>query len=106
MFPPGIGSAVAKAFAAAGCKRIAITDRNADLLGPVRDAILSASPPGVEVYAEAGDISDAAFVQSFVQGVVAKFGRLDYAVNCAGVAGTGQRCTETSLEDFDRINCE
>ncbi|KAM0812243.1 hypothetical protein AB5N19_14560 [Seiridium cardinale] len=99
----GIGAAVAKAFAAAGCIRIAITDRNADLLISVQDTITSAYKD-VRVYAKAGDISDPAFVQSFVDDAVTKFGRLDYAVNCAGVPGTGQRCTEMSIDDFDRIN--
>ncbi|KAK9776154.1 hypothetical protein SCAR479_07060 [Seiridium cardinale] len=98
-----IGAAVAKAFAAAGCIRIAITDRNADLLISVQDTITSAYKD-VRVYAKAGDISDPAFVQSFVDDAVTKFGRLDYAVNCAGVPGTGQRCTEMSIDDFDRIN--
>jgi NAD(P)-dependent dehydrogenase (short-subunit alcohol dehydrogenase family) len=95
---------VAKAFAAEGCKRIAITDRNAALLEAVREAITS-QYDNVSVMAVHGDISDSAFVQSFVDKVVAEFGRLDYAVNCAGVPGTGQRCTETSIEDFDRTNC-
>ncbi|KAK6076265.1 WD domain-containing protein [Seiridium cupressi] len=99
----GIGAAVAKAFAAAGCIRIAITDRNADLLISAQDTITSAYRD-LRVYAKAGDISDPAFVQSFVDDAVTKFGRLDYAVNCAGVPGTGQRCTETSMEDFDGIN--
>ncbi|KAF7541655.1 hypothetical protein G7054_g389 [Neopestalotiopsis clavispora] len=108
----GIGAAVARAFVTEGCKSIAITDRNAELLKATEQAILELQPGQdddddqgvVAVLARAGDIADAAFVQSLVNEVVATFGRLDYAVNCAGVPGTGQRCTETSFEDFDRIN--
>ncbi|KAI1848452.1 hypothetical protein JX266_005758 [Neoarthrinium moseri] len=99
----GIGAAIAKAFAAEGCKRIALTDRKSDLLDAVKTAI-EATYVGTQVYAVSGDISDADFVQSFIDGVVAKFGRIDYAANCAGVLGTAQRCTETSIEEFDRLN--
>lgn len=35
--------------------------------------------------------------------VVCKFGRLDYAVNCAGILGDSLRSTETDTVDFDRI---
>lgn len=98
---------MARAFAAEGCERIAITDRNAELLAAVQRDILSrhGDDGNVRVLAIPGDIADPAFAQGLVGEVVARFGRLDYAVNCAGVPSTGQRCTETSLDDFDRINC-
>lgn len=32
------------------------------------------------------------------------FGRIDYAVNCAGILGQAQRSTETTTETFDHIN--
>ncbi|KAK6208978.1 hypothetical protein LQW54_006726 [Pestalotiopsis sp. IQ-011] len=101
----GIGAAVAEAFAAEGCERIAITDRNAELLAEVQREILSRhGVDNMQVLAMPGDVADPAFAQGLVDEVVARLGRLDYAVNCAGVPSTGQRCTETSLDDFDRIN--
>lgn len=55
-----------------------------------------------------GNISDPKFIESLFQSIRAApapfSGRIDYAVNCAGVNGNGQPTTETSLEDFDRIN--
>lgn len=36
--------------------------------------------------------------------MVESFGRVDYAVNCAGVLGLPQRSGETSLAEFDRVN--
>lgn len=39
-----------------------------------------------------------------MQEVIDTFKRVDYAVNCAGVLGGGQRSTETTSETFDRIN--
>ena len=99
----GIGAAVAKAFADAGCPRIAITDLNKKLLQDTKKAILE-SHPKAEVLAATGDISSENFVDSFIADVVRSFGRLDYCVNCAGILGNSQSSTETSADDFDRIN--
>ncbi|EXJ93142.1 3-oxoacyl-[acyl-carrier protein] reductase [Capronia epimyces CBS 606.96] len=99
----GIGAGVSKAFARAGCRRIAITDLNATLLKDTETAILT-SYPDTQVLAVAGDVSDAEFVEKFTQLVVGTFGRIDYAVNCAGIMGNNQRSDETSIQDFDQIN--
>jgi NAD(P)-dependent dehydrogenase (short-subunit alcohol dehydrogenase family) len=99
----GIGSGVARAFARDGCMRIAITDLNVELLKQTRDTILKAYPK-VQVYDEAGDIADTDFTRLFFENVAKEFGRIDYAVNCAGVLGNNQRSTETSPEDFDSVN--
>jgi NAD(P)-dependent dehydrogenase (short-subunit alcohol dehydrogenase family) len=100
---PGIGAGVAKAFASAGCRRIAITDLNEKLLNDTLMAI-STSHPSIQLHAVAGDISDEKFVNAFIDEVMYKFGRLDYAVNCAGILGNNQASVETSVEDFDKIN--
>ncbi|PYH70012.1 SDR family NAD(P)-dependent oxidoreductase [Aspergillus vadensis CBS 113365] len=99
----GIGAATAKAFASAGCERIAITDLNPASLDQTREAIL-ASCPQTRLLVKAGDISDESFVESFISEVVDAFGRLDYAVNCAGILGDAMRTTETSTAVFDHIN--
>lgn len=100
---PGIGAAVAKAFASAGCERIAITDLNPASLEQTREAIASTHPQ-VRLLVKAGDIAEELFVESFISEVVGLFGRLDYAVNCAGVLGDARRSTETTVESFDHIN--
>lgn len=99
----GIGSATAEAFAAAGCTRIALTDINMALLESVKSQIEQAHPQ-TQLCAIAGDISDAAFVRDLVDQVVARFGRLDYAVNCAGVSVRKARCDEMEVDEFDRVN--
>ena len=81
----GMGSAISKSFAREGCKRIAITDVNAELLQTTREALVGAHSD-VQVLAMAGDIADEGFVDSFFEQVVQTFGRMDYAVNCAGVS--------------------
>jgi NAD(P)-dependent dehydrogenase (short-subunit alcohol dehydrogenase family) len=49
-------------------------------------------------------VADDQFADSFIDAVVQRFGRVDYAVNCAGVIGKSLRSSETSLEEFDRVN--
>ncbi|KAJ5146339.1 Short-chain dehydrogenase/reductase SDR [Penicillium bovifimosum] len=99
----GIGAATAKAFAAAGCKMIAITDLNEKTLQQTAESITSTHPE-TEVLVKAGNVADDQFADSFIDTVVWRFGRLDYAVNCAGVIGKSLRSSETSLEEFDRVN--
>jgi NAD(P)-dependent dehydrogenase (short-subunit alcohol dehydrogenase family) len=72
-------------------------------LQETRKAILEKHPK-TEVLAVPGDISSESFVDSFVADVVKFLGRLDYCVNCAGILGNCQSSTETSADDFDRIN--
>ena len=33
-----------------------------------------------------------------------RFGRVDYCVNCAGILSNNENSTETSIEEFGRIN--
>lgn len=49
-------------------------------------------------------MADDQFAASFINKVVQYFGRVDYAVNCAGVLGQPLRSSETSLAEFDRLN--
>lgn len=100
---PGIGAATAKAFAAAGCERIAITDVNEDSLQQTAYAIRS-THPNIQLHIQAGNIADDHFADSFIEETVKSFGRVDYAVNCAGVIGKSLRSAETTLEEFDRVN--
>lgn len=93
---------MAKAFARAGCSRIAITDINKKWLDDTRDAILAINPKA-QITSSDGDISDEDFVNSFVADVRKTYSRLDYAVNCAGVLGQNLRSHETTTKTFDWI---
>ncbi|KIW09270.1 uncharacterized protein PV09_00191 [Verruconis gallopava] len=99
----GIGAAVAKAFVNAGCKCLAITDINKEKLERTREELIQLNGD-VVVLTAAGDVADERFVNAFVNSVVAETGRIDYAVNCAGILGNNQSSTNTSLPEFDRIN--
>ncbi|KAF2086494.1 oxidoreductase [Saccharata proteae CBS 121410] len=99
----GIGNAIAHAFVAAGCLKLALTDINSALLNETVTQ-LRQTQPAVQIYCLAGDISNPSFVTSFHDRAVATFGRIDYCVNSAGILGNNQPSTETSIDDFDRVN--
>ncbi len=77
----GIGRATAEAFAAEGCK-VAMCARNEAALTQAGDAIRKRY--GVEVLAEAFDVTQATAVHDFVEKIVAKFGGVDICVTNAG----------------------
>ncbi|KAJ5602628.1 hypothetical protein N7537_005584, partial [Penicillium hordei] len=99
----GIGAATTKAFAAAGCTQIAITDLNEESLQQTAKVVTSTYPK-VRLLVMAGDVADDQFSDAFINAVVQEFGRVDYAVNCAGVLSKPLRSAEMSLEEFDRVN--
>ena len=49
------------------------------------------------------DISDDVSADSVMQVTVGKFGRLDYAVNCAGYPGHFGHTAEWGTEEFDKV---
>jgi NADP-dependent 3-hydroxy acid dehydrogenase YdfG len=92
----GLGRALARLYAKRGW-RIAISDlsaeRSADLAKELTEA-------GCEVLAQVCDIRKAEDLQTFVDDIVAKFGRIDVFVNNAGVAGSGS-LEQTSFDDWE-----
>jgi NAD(P)-dependent dehydrogenase (short-subunit alcohol dehydrogenase family) len=80
----GIGRQVAISFAAEGCLKIAICDKNESGLVETRSLIQdSHSKVQVEVFVL--DVSDEQSVVAMTAGVVDKLGSIDYAVNSAGL---------------------
>ena len=75
----GIGQAIALAFAERGVS-IALLD-----LASLDETSIAATRHGVDVVSVQGDVSDSAQVAKFFATVDAKYGRLDYAVNAAGI---------------------
>ncbi len=77
----GIGLATAEAFASEGC-RVAMCARNAQTLQSAAERIKKQY--GVEVFAQALNVTDADGVNRFVEAVVSKFGSVDICVTNAG----------------------
>lgn len=76
----GIGYAVAEELGTLGAK-IAICGRRPEPLAAAAEAL---SKKGIDVHHATTDIRDAEAVGAFVDGVLAKFGRIDVLVNNAG----------------------
>lgn len=78
----GIGLALARDFAARGCK-LAISDVNAEKLAVVADELRKG---GTTVLAEKLDVADQAAFFAYADKVIAELGGADFVVNNAGVA--------------------
>jgi 3-oxoacyl-[acyl-carrier protein] reductase len=94
----GIGRATAEAFAAEGC-RVAMCARNQQTLQAAAEKIRKQH--GVEVFAEAFDVTDAASVSRFVKTVVDKFGGVDICVTNAG-GPPAKGFLDATLEEWQR----
>jgi NAD(P)-dependent dehydrogenase (short-subunit alcohol dehydrogenase family) len=95
----GIGLACAKTFASEGCAGIALLDINADSLSAAKSTILDSTTsksstdgqsngvkPACRIETFTVDVTSEEDVERVVNEVNAKFGRIDYVVNAAGVA--------------------
>jgi NAD(P)-dependent dehydrogenase (short-subunit alcohol dehydrogenase family) len=94
----GIGAAVARAFRSAGA-RVAIAARDAEALDRLADELGRSDGHALALPT---DVSDPGAVTEMVKGVIAQFGRLDFA--CNNAAGGGHPPTplgEVPIEAFD-----
>jgi 3-oxoacyl-[acyl-carrier protein] reductase len=94
----GIGRATAEAFAGEGC-RVAMCARNHQTLQDAAAKIRKQH--GVEVLAEAFDVTDAGAVSRFVASVAKKFGGIDICVTNAG-GPPAKGFLAASLEEWQR----
>lgn len=95
----GIGEAVAKQLAERGAK-VVVADLKRDAAQKVVDAIKAA---GGEAAAVAVDVGQADAVESAVQFTVDTFGKLDLAVNNAGIGGAAAPLGDYTLDDWHKV---
>lgn len=95
----GIGEACAMTFARGGAK-VVISDLNNEL-GEKVAADLKAT--GTDARFMRVDVSDPGAVEQMVADTVAAFGRLDIAVNNAGIGGEAKLTGEYSLESWRKV---
>jgi len=95
----GIGRATAKTFAADGAA-VAVAARRSDELD---DLVAEIRAGGGNATAFKTDVSQAADVRRLVDHTVETLGRLDFAVNNAGIEGRFAPVTELPDEEWDRV---
>ena len=95
----GIGQVTANAFAQAGANVFFCGRREA--LGQQVEAEIRAQD-GEATYMKA-DVRHASEVQAFVNGCIAKYGRLDIAFNNAGVDYPPANIADTAINEFDDL---
>jgi len=95
----GIGRATAKAFAAKGASVVLAARRQEEL-----DSLLAeVEGGGGKATAIKTDVSSAHDVEQMVAHAVATFGRLDYAVNNAGIEGRIANIVDLPEDDWDKV---
>ncbi|HET9535028.1 MAG TPA: SDR family oxidoreductase [Mesorhizobium sp.] len=92
----GFGRRAAERFADEGA-RLVLSDLNGDPLEELAASI------GVETATLAGDVSDESLSESLVKLAVERFGRLDIAVNNAGIAQSYVRLPQVPSDEARRI---
>lgn len=95
----GIGRATAEAFAAKGV-RVVLAARRQDELASL---VTQIEARGGKATAIKTDVSAAKDVERLVAHAIETFGRLDYAVNNAGIEGQWAGITELAEEEWDRV---
>jgi NAD(P)-dependent dehydrogenase (short-subunit alcohol dehydrogenase family) len=95
----GIGAATAKAFANRGASVVLAARRENELTELVADIESS----GGKASFVKTDVSDATNVERMVAHTIDTFGRLDYAVNNAGIEGRIANIVDLDIEDWNRV---
>lgn len=95
----GIGRASAEAFAAKGA-RVVVAARRQDELASL---VAEIEARGGTATAITTDVSAARDVERMVAHAIETFGRLDYAVNNAGIEGTVAGITDLAEDEWDRV---
>ncbi|KAF4986983.1 hypothetical protein FDECE_15669 [Fusarium decemcellulare] len=98
----GIGRQVAISFAVEGCTKLALFAKNEDGLADTKNAIKTVSEDA-EVHTFAIDVCDTDAVLKTMTLVIAHFGRIDYAVNCAGIYGPTKTSHHVTPTEFDQV---
>ncbi|KAF4419344.1 hypothetical protein F53441_14434 [Fusarium austroafricanum] len=98
----GIGQQTAITFAQHGVTKLALADVNQEALFASIEA-LKKQFPNVELLSLHLDVRDSVQVKEGIAKTVRKFGRLDIAVNNAGISGSGRKTHELEDDEWMRI---
>ncbi|RTE79967.1 hypothetical protein BHE90_005524 [Fusarium euwallaceae] len=98
----GIGRQVAISFAVEGCTKLALFAKSGPGLTETKNSIKAVSEDA-EVYTFEVDLCDTDEVLKTMTLVIAHFGRIDYAVNCAGIYGPSKTSHHVMPQEFDEV---
>lgn len=99
----GIGRAIVRLLAREACSGIAVADINADALAEVQKELNQiATNKSFKCITINVDVRNESSVTDMIKQATQAFGRIDYAVNCAGI-GLKKPLAETDLKDWDRM---
>ncbi|PNP38828.1 hypothetical protein TGAMA5MH_09051 [Trichoderma gamsii] len=100
----GIGRATCLLLAREGCAGICVADISSKAASTVVAELQQvASNSSFKATQYALDVVDAKSVQMMITKVVEEFGRVDYAVNCAGIGAIKHGLAETGQDEWDRM---
>lgn len=97
----GIGKATATSFARHGVRALAIADINPSALKTTTQELKSQFPK-IDILPLELDTSSETQVDKSIAETVKHFGRIDYAVNNAGIAGQAWRSADSELEGWQK----
>lgn len=99
----GIGRATCLLLAREGCAGLTLADFNEDSAQKVKEEVIQvATNPNFKAVTTLADVRVESSVKAMVALAVNTFGRLDYAVNCAGIGFKGA-IGSTGTPDWDRV---
>ncbi|WWC70205.1 uncharacterized protein I206_104155 [Kwoniella pini CBS 10737] len=100
----GIGAATAQAFISKGVKSLVLVDINQDNLDTFSQKLINDQEEGVKIdlLTLQCDVTDEIAIKEVIKKAVEKFGRIDYAVNSAGITNKS-KVGEYKTEDWNRV---
>jgi NAD(P)-dependent dehydrogenase (short-subunit alcohol dehydrogenase family) len=96
----GIGRACALACAAEGAVAIALADVDELRARATLESVRASGADGIVI---ACDVSRRAEVEAMVDAPVREHGRIDFAINCAGITHRNERIADIDEAEFDRV---
>lgn len=97
----GMGFAFAQSLARSGAN-VCIWDLRQDVIDRAVGE-LSGGADGVEIMGVVGDVSDAASVDAALAATLARFGRIEIAINNAGISGPNAVAWEYPVDDWRQV---
>ena len=102
MINPGIGRGTAHKLIQNGIKNLSLLDINISAVESTRDE-LQARYPAIQTLALQTDVVDESSVASAIQKSTEKYGRIDIAINSAGISGNPCPTHELSLSEWKKV---